>query len=326
MADRELSIADKFAQANTPASASISSDLVADAQSLRYANKGELSTPSLTVVNANGGLDRSSLPNLKALPSGNLVGRCEQFDASSQALRTEITALRGAISQDDPSAARRTSLLAEADALSATATTIYYGGNLQDGERALRMAHALVDVASRFIPGVSWGRDVYEAVTGNDMLSGQPLDATARTIAILGAVTAGVGDDAVGGLRVIDEIIEAGESERGATEIIEAAKTLKSGGLEMTTHATQEMHDPLGYIDQSEINDAIDRGSRWWNTQEKTIVAIERDPAPGEVRVAAGVDTTNGKITTVYREVKTDAELRSDVTDAGMRRYIEISK
>lgn len=54
-------------------------------------------------------------------------------------------------------------------------------------------ALALLDLAVSLAPGIGWGRDVYEAVTGKDLFSDEPLDSLGRTAAVIGMVSAGLG-------------------------------------------------------------------------------------------------------------------------------------
>ncbi len=53
------------------------------------------------------------------------------------------------------------------------------------GHVATRIADSLLDVAVSLTPGIGWGRDVYEAVTGVDLLSREELDIFSRSMACL---------------------------------------------------------------------------------------------------------------------------------------------
>ncbi len=74
------------------------------------------------------------------------------------------------------------------------------------GHVATRIADTLLDVAVSITPGIGWGRDVYEAVTGVDLLSREELDVFSRSMAILGAVTAGVGSKLGKGVKVLGKL------------------------------------------------------------------------------------------------------------------------
>ena len=54
---------------------------------------------------------------------------------------------------------------------------------------------------------------------------------------------------------------------------------------------------------------ALDRGTRFWDWDQKTIVSFEEVLEPGEWRAAAAVDPYNMKIATVYAEIRSDEAL-----------------
>lgn len=65
--------------------------------------------------------------------------------------------------------------------------------NKEDGEDGFfgKISDALLDLATSYAPGISWARDVYEAVTGVDFFTDKYLDSTSRGLAIVGAITGG---------------------------------------------------------------------------------------------------------------------------------------
>lgn len=67
----------------------------------------------------------------------------------------------------------------------------YSKDDLENGMIAEGIALAALDVAMSAIPGVGFGRDLYEAVTGRGLLSGQELTPFDRSLSILGVVTFG---------------------------------------------------------------------------------------------------------------------------------------
>jgi hypothetical protein len=50
----------------------------------------------------------------------------------------------------------------------------------------------MLDISLGFIPGVGWARDVFEAVSGKNLITGDELSTWERTFALAGAVTGGV--------------------------------------------------------------------------------------------------------------------------------------
>lgn len=86
------------------------------------------------------------------------------------------------------------------------ADTYYQQGAKELGEIASKAAVALLDIVSNFIPGVSWGRDLYEAMTGKDLIYGTKLSTLERSLAIVGASTIGIGSKLGKGMKIVSEI------------------------------------------------------------------------------------------------------------------------
>jgi dihydroxyacetone kinase-like predicted kinase len=104
-------------------------------------------------------------------------------------------------------------------------------------------------------------------VPGKDLFSRGQLDSSSRAVAVLGVVTLGFEDDVEGAIKALQKIMDSGLPAERAEEIIEASRTIKSDGVELTPHAKVQMNDPERLIDKSEINDAIDRGTHFWDTE-----------------------------------------------------------
>jgi hypothetical protein len=108
------------------------------------------------------------------------------------------------------------------------------GGALEDGQAYLDVAYQLADVAMGFVPGVGWGKDVYESVTGINLLTGQSLSDTERAFAVLGVLTVGVGSKLANFGKVanllrrfgkMDELVDA---EKLAEAMLEAERVFDS--------------------------------------------------------------------------------------------------
>ena len=87
----------------------------------------------------------------------------------------------------------RTHLISVADSSLEIADGLYQNNEKEDGDFAIDVARELIDVASSLTPGISWGRDIYEAMMGKDLIDDHDLDTIERSSAILGAVTLGLG-------------------------------------------------------------------------------------------------------------------------------------
>jgi hypothetical protein len=315
-----LRVSTEFAGGGTALAKQCANALLTDAANVRFFERGELTSMTLSDVNSIGAIGRGDWPTGKSLPATSLLGRAETLDASEMAFSNQYQSLKGTLRLGDPTDTRRGAIADSASAIALTAESEFYSGQLRDGESLLRLAHSVLDIATRFVPGVNLGRDVYEAVSGVDLFTGQPLDALGRTGAVLGVLTLGFEDEIEGGLEALKIIGVSAERE---IEIISASKTIEGSGLEMSEHAIERMNDPTRMIDRSEINDAIDRGTHFWDGNKDTIVAFENDAAPGSDRVAAAIDIDSKKITTVFREPRNDDALSSVISN-GRPRYTRL--
>jgi Pre-toxin TG len=331
LAKREISMAKQFAGRSTATSQAIAQALLADAKSLRYAKSGEIPHAGYSITN-DGQFARSDLGADGNPPADSILARGEAFNASTALFQQRADAVLASLNPSDANYAPRKTLVQSAMDMSVKASGLFFSGDLDNGERAQRAAFAVLDLATRFIPGVSWGRDVYEAVSGKDLFTGQDLRVAARATAILGAVTVGVGDEIVGIAHAFDEekaleeLAELGMSGERAREIMNATKTMKADSFEFTTHILYEMKaEEMGEISRSEVKDAINSGSKWWNSDKETVVALEKDPAPGSVRVGVGIDIDENRLTTAYRELKSDDVLRK-TSIGGRGRYIQLTE
>jgi hypothetical protein len=86
------------------------------------------------------------------------------------------------------------------------ADSFYGRGDYESAEIACKFAVGLVDAALSLLPGVSWGRDVYEALTGKDLVYGTKLSTFERSLAILGASTIGISSGISKGMKVLSQI------------------------------------------------------------------------------------------------------------------------
>lgn len=95
----------------------------------------------------------------------------------------------------DPNAADygvRKTLVDFGDACLDEAETSYRAGNIVEGNAWYEIGIAAADAALSLTPGVGWAKDIYESVTGKNLLTGKKLTKFERSMAIAGALTAGI--------------------------------------------------------------------------------------------------------------------------------------
>lgn len=101
---------------------------------------------------------------------------------------------------------KRTEILGLAtDSLKAS-KAYYLEDKFEDGRIAGQIADVFLDLATSLTPGISWVRDVYEAISGKDLHSGEILDSFSHATAALGAVTVGYGSKAIKALGVFEKL------------------------------------------------------------------------------------------------------------------------
>jgi hypothetical protein len=95
----------------------------------------------------------------------------------------------------DPNAADyqvRKTLLDFGDVALDEAETSYRAGNIIEGNAWYEIGMAAADAALSLTPGIGWAKDVYESVTGKNLLTGKELTKFERTLAVVGALTGGI--------------------------------------------------------------------------------------------------------------------------------------
>ena len=125
-----------------------------------------------------------------------------------------------------PDVKYRKGMLGLATRLLGIADTSYAEGQVGSGDEMLSLSVDVVDLALSSIPVVSWGKDIYEAVTGESLVDGRKLDKWERASAIAGSVSLGVLSK-VGKvstvLRIADKV---GGNVDGASKVISSANRL----------------------------------------------------------------------------------------------------
>ena len=92
---------------------------------------------------------------------------------------------------------------------------------------ALTMAESLLDLATTTVPGISWARDIYEAVSGKHLITAEELSVAERGIATAGVFSCGFFSKVKPVARVINGFKKGLNSEKAlkyAGKIIDSAK------------------------------------------------------------------------------------------------------
>ncbi|HND85024.1 MAG TPA: pre-toxin TG domain-containing protein, partial [Pseudobdellovibrionaceae bacterium] len=101
----------------------------------------------------------------------------------------------------------------------------YFSGDRLSGEQFQKLAVVAADIALGFIPVVNVGKDLYEAVIGRSVITGEPLDPLQRSLAAVGVLTLGgaslIAHTGEGLLSVAKAVLK---SERGAIQIGEGVE------------------------------------------------------------------------------------------------------
>ncbi|SMF30550.1 EndoU domain-containing protein [Pseudobacteriovorax antillogorgiicola] len=83
-------------------------------------------------------------------------------------------------------------MLDAADATSDLAEEAYNEGDLDEGDAYTGVALGLADAAIGFVPGLGWAHDVYQAIAGENLVTGEKVEGFDRTMAVMGALSGGV--------------------------------------------------------------------------------------------------------------------------------------
>lgn len=315
-ASNALRSADRFVDADPR----YAHDLLRDAQALRLWASGSLDRLELSVVSDDGGVSRRLVTNPDSLPPDALISRVRRMDAGMTLFLQRSGAIRSTIAQGQATG-EQIRAVNSAEKVAAAAETSFFSGDLIDGEMLLRLASGILDIATSLTPGISWGRDVYEAIAGKDLFSDEELGVGLRTAAIIGAMSGGIGDKPLDVLRTIRRITDAGASAADAERAVDLARNIDHMGVGMLDHAVEQAANRG--IDQDLIDNAIDLGQPWWVVDKGTIAMIGEDVVDGG-RVVATVDPRNRVVTTVYTESRADEALASITLDDGRKRFIRI--
>ncbi len=183
------------------------------------------------------------------LPAKNLLSPIElpenlkEDDESLQnylLMKSKLQAAENQILDCDEYFQSKRSLLDVASESTDLAKQSFDQGEKDEGNVALSISKGLLDLALNFTPGVSWGRDVYEAISGKDLITGEELDYLSRGIATLGVVTVGFGSkikcikkifDGLDHTGVTSKMIKSAFENKSVKEVKEFVEFFKEVGI-----------------------------------------------------------------------------------------------
>lgn len=289
---------ERLAREGTLGGRVLADQLILDSASLRFAAAGRIPHPEFAFVERDGSISRRPVSNLEDLPSNALINVNRRFYRDDTYFRTSAAQLRSELNAGAPFAGRRSEIADTADQLAIRARGAFRAGDMLAAESYMAMAIGVLDVATRFIPGVSWGRDVYEAVSGRDLFTGEELTTFDRVTAVIGVLTAGLGDDGLKIYQVLKRI--DGIPTRSVDRLYEFGKTVDADTLtelRYSEHALERINQR--YVDESDIRAVLDNHRPFVYTPAGTYNAI------GESRgrnLVVGIDVEDQKLTTVFWE------------------------
>lgn len=79
-------------------------------------------------------------------------------------------------------------------------------GDKFDATLLADMAEVLIDIATAFPPGIGWARDVYEACTGSNLVTGEKLSDWELGVAFVGAASGGMASKVISSERVLQRL------------------------------------------------------------------------------------------------------------------------
>ncbi|XNY04005.1 pre-toxin TG domain-containing protein (plasmid) [Sinorhizobium meliloti] len=341
-AQRELSatalgLADQFQGAD--AATNLTDALIEDSAAIRYVASGEMKRLDLTFVDDDGNISRGPVDDIAHLPAETLISQALRFNDASLSFSTRARTLHDLIDENGTDLQKRS--LGFADRLAAQASSVFYSGQTVDGLMLMTLATVTLDLVTSLTPGVSWGRDIYESVTGRNLITGEELTTIERTLAIAGAVSGGVAAGGPKVLRAMQKVADLGQSGKDFKRLNETAAHIDQEAVEWSVHAGDKLNHPdmiEAGLDEEHVNNALNGGTRFIDRDKNnTIVSFEnfdRKVEGDRMRAAAAIDPLSGdlqrgekvKLVTVYPERRVDSELSKAPSEEfpGLRRFIRI--
>lgn len=132
---------------------------------------------------------------------------------------------------NDSFKSQKLELAEAAGSLIESADKSFYEGDSASGNEKLELATTALDLALSSAPIIGWGKDVYEAWTGVNLVTGEKLSDFDRQMAIFGAATAGFGSKIKVLAKAYDAVktgINSYDKSKDAKRVLEKADELYS--------------------------------------------------------------------------------------------------
>lgn len=311
------------ANQSTQASTMLREQLLTDAAALRYSHNAQIQGIEIATIEDDGTIARRTVPSLDQVPANALSVAVRSYRLRVQFYREGTAALRRTLSSGAPHAFRRSKVADTGDTLANLAGELFFEGDINAARVALDMALASVDIATRFLPGISWGRDVYEAVSGKDLFSGAELSTFDRVSAVVGVLTAGVGNDGPQIFRAVKRLEDLPAEKAEAFRKFSKRDDLHDlEKMTMGPHAAAAMADES--IEMWEVGEAVGRHTAMYSREHHSYLAVSDALDVNGGRVAVAIDIDDMFIKTVFRESGTDAQMLRRTFDHGDHRHERI--
>lgn len=297
---RLITTARMFAAAQSPKARRIAAALILDAASIRYADAGWLSAPQVTFIDNAGNLFTRSLNQTR--PSGSLADRIADFDNQLGVIKQQQSLAAQALSRGGDFVDARQRALGESVLLREDAEQAFYNGDLLEAEALLEVTKITLDLVTAFTPGISWARDVYETISGADLISGEVLKPWERTAVALGAITAGTVSKGPRILRAIASLEKTGMLEKKIQHILHSAQTINRRVVAVSTSYSPEAAE--------RARRALDHGSRFWDAEKETLVFVENNVRRGKTRTMVAVNIEKMSATPIGETRLSDSKIK----------------
>jgi hypothetical protein len=136
----------------------------------------------------------------------------------------------------------------------------YKAEEYEEGGIAARYAEIALDLATSFTPGVSFGRDIYESITGFDLITGEKLGTFSRTVAMISAATLGIGSSFARCGKILAKIMKSGKDFETCVHEFKVAKRIPKdwGPIKASKFEPKKPDKELGVIFAKEGSSGAD--------------------------------------------------------------------
>jgi len=276
---RTLELAAAFAASKTPEGARIAEELVRDAASARYFHNHRMARLSVTVVDREGNISRVEVSGPDALPAEAASVRAKRFDEQSVIFEMRDNAERSALNPADPDLSTRAAVLKSAKETEATAEKSFGQGDIAGGTGLQSLALLALDFTISTEPVLSVGRSLYELVTGNDLITGEPFGELGYAFNVVNLATAGFAASGIGFAVLVQRIERALPTKVGnlIDRYPKAAELISRAYEGIARIGRANVNDSEHYLERS-VERAI-REEKFWITKEAVLETVENGHA-----------------------------------------------